>query len=487
MKLSLALRLYSVQPLATSRGASTANLGEPSSPRLALVGAGGKSSALFRLGRELCLSPGEGGSPVSGESLGNTVLLCATTHLASWQLHQADHHYIFHDLEDLAALETNLPAGLVLFTGPPAEAERTAGLDELSLARLKGLADGRRLPLLIEADGSRQRPFKAPAGHEPVIPPWVDTVVVVAGLSALGRPLSPQWVHRPERFAALSGLTAGETLTLEELGRVLAHPQGGLKGIPAGARRVALLNQADTAALQGAASRLAGELLGAYDAVLVAALAPPVAGDGTAAASGVYAAHEPVAGIVLAGGGAERYGAPKQLLTWEGEPLVRRAASTALVGGLSPVVVVTGAYAEDVTAALQGLDVVLAHNPGWSAGQSTSVIAGVKALPPQTGAALFLLADQPHVPAALLRSLVESHTRTLAPLVAPQAGGRRANPVLFDRLTFPDLLALRGDVGGRALFSRYPVAWLPWLDSSLLMDVDTEEDYRRLLASGEML
>ena len=70
----------------------------------------------------------------------------------------------------------------------------------------------------------------------------------------------------------------------------------------------------------------------------------------------------------------------------------------------------------------------------------------------------------------------------LAPIVAPLVDGRRGNPVLFDRSTFPELLALTGDVGGRALFSRYPIEWLPWLDAAVLLDVDTPDEYRKLLA-----
>jgi molybdenum cofactor cytidylyltransferase len=60
--------------------------------------------------------------------------------------------------------------------------------------------------------------------------------------------------------------------------------------------------------------------------------------------------------------------------------------------------------------------------------------------------------------------------------------GKRANPVLFDRSTFADLRSISGDVGGRALFSKYPVEWLPWNDTLLLMDVDTPADYQNLLA-----
>jgi molybdenum cofactor cytidylyltransferase len=138
----------------------------------------------------------------------------------------------------------------------------------------------------------------------------------------------------------------------------------------------------------------------------------------------------------------------------------------------------TGAYAAQVQAALADLPVTLAHNPDWASGQSASLAAGLRALPLATGAALFLLSDQPHVPAALVRSLTAMHAETLAPIVAPLVEGKRGNPVLFDRQTFPDLMALQGDVGGRALFARYLVTWLPWHDASVLLDIEDYEQFR---------
>jgi molybdenum cofactor cytidylyltransferase len=364
------------------------------------------------------------------------------------------------------------------------EGERLSGLDSRSLDGLLALAEARQLPLLVEADGSRRLPLKAPADHEPAIPGWVDTVVVVAGLSGLGAPLSGDWVHRPERFSELSGLALGEPVTPQALQRLLLNPQGGLKGIPGHARRLVLLNQAETPERQAAAASLAGSLLGAYQAVLVSALAPP-AGTSVPGASaveaGVIAVHEPVAGVVLAAGASRRLGSPKQLLSWRGEPLVRQVARVALDAGLSPVVVVTGSSAPEVGAVLQGLPLTEVFNPDWEGGQSTSLVAGLRTLPMHAGAAIFLLSDQPQVPVDLLRSLVASHSLTLAPIVAPLVDGHRSNPVLFDRQVFPALSSLSGDVGGRAIFSRFPVAWVPWHDASILLDVDTPADYQALL------
>jgi CTP:molybdopterin cytidylyltransferase MocA len=82
----------------------------------------------------------------------------------------------------------------------------------------------------------------------------------------------------------------------------------------------------------------------------------------------------------------------------------------------------------------------------------------------------------------VIGALVDTHAAGLFPIVAPLVMmERRANPVLFDRDTFQDLIALQGDVGGRAVFSRYRVEFMPWHDDRLLLDVDTEADYRRLV------
>jgi len=433
-------------------------------PRLALVGAGGKTTALFQIACQLA----------------PPVLVTTTTHLAASQLGLADAHLLVERPEDIPADGKALPAGVLLFTGPVGENERAGGLDDEALARLHALAEVEALPLLIEADGARLRALKAPAEYEPAIPAFVETVVVLAGLDGLGKPLDEASVHRPERFGELSGLALGETITPQALARVLTSPDGGLRAIPPGARRIALLNQADTPALQSQGHDLAAKLLPAYHAVLVASLSPPEGGEAE-----VFAAHEPVAGIVLAAGGSSRLGAPKQLLEWRGKPFVRHVAETALQAGLSPVVVVTGAGAEGVNAALEDLPVSIAHNPDWEAGQSVSVKVGLRATPPETGGVIFLLVDQPQVPATLLRKLADVHAATLAPIVAPEIDGRRGNPILFDRDTFPSFAALEGDMGGRRLLSRYPVSWVPWLDATLNLDVDTPEDYQQLLASQE--
>lgn len=434
---------------------------------LAFVGAGGKSSAMFRVAQEL--------PP--------PVILAVTTHLAVTQTVLADKWFVAETIDDLP--EAAEIEGLrVLVTGPQDDVGKVGGLSEPVLDKLYLLAEQLGCPLLVEADGARQCSLKAPAEYEPVIPSFCDLVVVVAGLSGLDNPLDDRYVHRVERFAELSELDKGQPVTTEAIIKVLLHPQGGLKNIPVGAHQVVLLNQADSDDLQAQAKKISVRLLEKYEAVLVARLQSGDIGgkknEQNLSSQGVFAVHQHIGGVILAAGGARRFGAPKLLLPWKGEAIIRQVAKTALAAGLTPVVVVVGEQVAETEAAVAGLDVKFVFNSDWESGQSSSVRAGLKALPPNLGGVIFLLGDQPRIPATLVKGLIEVHAASLSPLVAPLVDGQRGNPVLFDRETFADLMAIRGDMGGRALFSKYPVKWFPWHDADVLLDIDTPQDYQRL-------
>jgi molybdenum cofactor cytidylyltransferase len=442
------------------------------SSSIAFTGAGGKTTAMFQLARELT----------------QPVIVTATSHLGRWQTRWADQHIITQTPAPLQALEHGWK-GITLITGE-LSGGRTNPINDDLLRWLHQFCRDHAIPLLIEADGSREKPLKAWADHEPPVPAFADLVVHVVGLRGLGKPLKDEYVHRAERFAELSGLRIGEVITPDALTQVLKHPAGGQKNIPVHARKVVLLNQADTPELQSLAKGLSQPLLASYGSVIIASLK-----QGT-----VFAVYEPVAGIVLAAGQATRFGQPKQLLDWRGEPFVRAVAKTALLAGLSPVVVVTGAYAEPVESAVSDLDILVIQNEDWKSGQASSIKTGVKALtsastaldarlPPSAkdiGGAIFLLADQPQLTTSILHALVQRHAEGLYPVIAPMVIDQRANPVLFDRVTFPDLLTLEGDVGGRAVFHKHRVEYLPWHDDRLLLDVDTPEMYQRLLADDTL-
>lgn len=426
-----------------------------SSPCIAFVGAGGKTAALFQLARQLP-------SPV---------IVTATSHLGAWQFGLADRHIMTDSSAPLEELEHGLQ-GVILVTGEM-DGDRSKPINESLMNWLYQYCGYHSIPLLIEADGSRQKPLKGWAQHEPAIPGFVNCVVQVVGLKGIGKPLNEEFVHRSGVFSKLSGVNMGEIITAESISHVLTQSQGGLKNFPNGARRIVLLNQADTHELQAIANGMVQPLLAAFDSVIISSLNEVR----------IYAVHERIAGIILAAGESTRYGEVKQLLDWRGLPFVRAVAQTALESGLSPVIVVSGANAAKIESAVRDLDVRIAHNIEWKSGQGSSIRAGILSLKEtDVGGAIFLLTDQPQVTTSVIRALVEKHAEGLYPVVAPMVMDQRANPVLFDRSTFRDLLCIEGDVGGRAIFHKHRVEYLPWHDERLLLDVDTPEMYQRLIS-----
>ena len=205
-----------------------------------------------------------------------------------------------------------------------------------------------------------------------------------------------------------------------------------------------------------------------------------------------------VTAVVLAAGAARRFGALKQVEPWQGRPLVAHVAHQALAcPDIDRVIVTVGAEAERVQRALAAsvpdtdrLETVTVD--GWAQGQSASVRAGLAAAlagrepaapgpsAPEPSAIIFLLADQPGITPALLSALVERHRMTLAPVVAPRYAGRRGNPVLFDRATWPDFAQLTGDIGARPVIEahRHAVSWLDWPTPEVIQDIDRPKDYR---------
>jgi molybdenum cofactor cytidylyltransferase len=196
-----------------------------------------------------------------------------------------------------------------------------------------------------------------------------------------------------------------------------------------------------------------------------------------------------VAALVLAAGRSTRMGGPNKLLAEiGGRSLVRIAVDHALASRARPVVVVTGHQRDKVEAALAGLDIKLVHNPNFAEGLSTSVKAGLAALPDEADGAIVCLGDMPQVTAGLIDKLTAAFDPERGALVVvPVIDGKRGNPVVWARRFFPELMAIDGDIGARQVISRYPeaVTEVALTDTAALVDVDTPDALDRVKAEFE--
>jgi len=427
--------------------------------KIALVGSGGKTTLMFQLAQDF----------------GSLVICTTSTHMALDQLSAADHHWVLNDIGDLPDSTEDLPGKLLLFTGPQVEENRVGSPALELIEALNVLADTWNCPMIIEADGARKLPIKAPSEHEPVIPEFINTVITVIGLSGLGKPLTEEWVHRPKIYSSLVDLPLGERLESEHLVKALTSPQGGLKNVPVDARKILLINQIDSFPNWKTFYPQLNTLLANYSMVAFSVLEDQM----------LLEVHERIAGIVLAAGGSSRFGEPKQLLDWFGKPLVKFVTDKVIAAGCSPVVVVTGADHDSVSQALEGVEVEIVCNTGWQVGQSSSVRIAIQSLSGDIGAAIFNLVDQPLIPVELIKELMKKHAKNPSSIILPTIDGKPANPVLFDQHVFSDLEKIEGDVGGRILFEKYQPVTIPWDDLASQTDVDTPEAYQKIRFGNE--
>ena len=183
--------------------------------------------------------------------------------------------------------------------------------------------------------------------------------------------------------------------------------------------------------------------------------------------------------ILLAAGGARRYGRPKQLARFDGQTLLRRAARLAAAVAPGRTVVVLGARAATMTRELQGLPVQAVHNRRWREGLATSLAAGVRALPPEARAGLVLLADQAAVTPEDLERLIAA-----GGAIRATSRGRSRElarpPVILPRRCFGRLLRLRGDTGARGLLKDPAETVITVPVPSAAIDIDVPADLRRL-------
>ncbi len=213
-------------------------LGAP--PELvAIVGGGGKSSLMFAL----------------ADSLPGRVVLTTTTRIFTAQRRQAAASCSLHDQNWEERLDT-FESSILVVAG--VEGDRAVGVPpELPYQMLaRPGVDW----VVVEADGSRMLPVKAPAAHEPVVPIETTLLIPVVGIDALSGPIG-EVAHRPELVSVITGLAPDQTLTPEALAVLLTSRQGGLKGAPPGARVVVLINKVESPTQLELANAVARNLL----------------------------------------------------------------------------------------------------------------------------------------------------------------------------------------------------------------------------------
>ena len=221
-------------------------LGVTRGEMVSLIGAGGKTTNLFRLAKEL-------------RDQGCKVLVTTTKKIFKPAKPHIDRLFLVDDVQALLDVCAGIAAPTIISAGCGVNQEgKLLGMPTQWLDRLN--LDGAFDAILVEADGAASRLLKIPADGEPVIPESCQSTVWIVAIKILGKPITDQWVHGSARARELLGLLAEARVSEEILLQLLQHKDGCLKGIPPASRKLALINQADSPAEMAAAQVLGAKL-----------------------------------------------------------------------------------------------------------------------------------------------------------------------------------------------------------------------------------
>ena len=351
--------------------------------------------------------------------------------------------------------------------------------------------------VLVEADGSRMRPIKAPADHEPVIPPETTHVMPVVGIDALDKPLA-EVAHRPELVAEILGYPISgisrQRLTPQDVARLILHDNGGLKGVPQGAQVIPVINKVETAVslktareiarevLQGAGGRGQGKQSTINEQRATNNRLPitKVVISALKSEQPIREVHQPVTAVILAAGQSKRMGQTKQLLPWGDTTVLGQTIRNVKETAVHDILVITGHDAEKVEAIIEQETAHGLWNTDYATTEMiTSLQTSIRNLPQSVSAVLVMLADQPMVEPETIDQILAAYWQGHGDLIAPSFDGKRGNPVLIGRAYFDEILLLPPDDAPRTLLKRHAdkLHLVPVNSDSILQDLDEWDVY----------
>lgn len=425
---------------------------------VALVGAGGKTSMLVSLGYELA-------------EVGWRVLATTTTRIGEDQLE------LFPCSMTTDVGSNEISAALTkehfVFLYSTIDDGKAMGVQPTLIAHLIDAVDSD--VILIEADGSRRFPLKAPFPHEPVIPPETSLVIPIASMSALGQPLDDDHVYNAHAMIERYGFPHGSRIKSPWIAQVIRDEELGLRGIPHNSRIVAFLNQTPAKGYGRARARLIAKL------ALKQRRISGVAIGSVRGVEPVYEVHRPVGAIVLAAGLSTRMGQSKVLLPWTAQKtIIEHIVEQLLNARIDHVTVVTGYMAREVKELVTPLGVQTIFNRSYKTGEMLSSLkAGLRAMPDYISAALIVLGDQPRIQPKVIYQVLTAYAEGSGEIIAPSFNLRRGHPILISRRYWNELLNLPRHTAPRDVINAHnkQVFHISVDTDSVLRDVDTPQDY----------
>ncbi|MEG0371291.1 MAG: selenium cofactor biosynthesis protein YqeC [Clostridium sp.] len=319
--------------------------------------------------------------------------------------------------------------------------------------------------ILVEADGAKGKPIKAPNVTEPIIPDKTNINIGVMGVDALDEDISSICF----RYEIFSSITQNTTKVDDEsVISLINHPLGLFKGTPETCKRYLVINKCDNNQKIKRGRDLLKKVIckTQVDKVFVSSIH-----------KGNFQSESlNVCGIVMASGMSKRMGQNKLIMKIENKSMIKRVTSQCVNSHLRDVIVV---YNEDIVLRqVCSLPIKTAHNLSPEMGQSMSIKVGLKSISDDYDGYMFLVGDQPFIDSKLINKLLNRFEMDKKSIVIPCYRDDKGTPVIFPSLYKKDLICIQGDSGGREIIKHCEnISKVLIEDKNKGMDIDTIEEY----------
>lgn len=432
---------------------------------IAFTGAGGKTTAMFQLAKELA-------------STDWRVITTTTTFVSQDELRFAPQRVGFgHGMRLPDSLPEQLDQHRHIFVFAKLESNsRVRGVRPQWLDN--NLASAGYLDvLLVEADSAGRMSLKAPKPDEPSVPQTATLVVPVVGVDVVGKPLHVNHVYGADVIHQATGYPLGEPVTPQLVASILVSPQLGLKNTPPEARIMPILNKVDDSNIEIAREIARLALTDHHiDRVLVSEVQQT--------ANPVQELHKRVGVIVLAAGESVRMGEPKMLMAWKNHTIIREVCQRLADAQPYEIVVVAGQYQSEIKEALEGLPVRIVYNPEYETSDLTvSLQIGLRTIWYTSDVAMVALGDQPMIDPDVIERVMQAYAQGSPGIVAPTYDEQRGHPLMIDRNLWADFVTLPPDRMPREVIAQFAdeLLLIPTQSPTVIQDIDTPEAYQEAL------
>lgn len=417
---------------------------------ISITGGGGKTTSMFRLGREL-------------KKFGKKVLITTTTGIFTPQ--EGTYEKLILLEEDENDLN-DLPIGITIIGSKiDKKKKKLMGIDVGIIDEFfkNNLFDY----IIVEADGSKRKSIKAPASHEPVIPSLTTKTIGVIGMDVVHKRIYEENVHRANIFANLTNSKLGDIINEDVIYNLIISKKGIFKGSPKGSDRYIILNKVETNERRKVAEKIKYKLL--MNNINIKNLI-----------IGSIGKEAKVTGIIMASGFSRRMKRDKLLLKLGDMTVIERVIKSCVRSNLDDIIVIYRRNEIRDIAIRNNLKTVF--NEFADKGQSESIKRGVNSISKDTEGIMFIVGDQPHLDSKTINRLLDEFERDKEKIIIPIYNKSKGNPTIFPISLKKEFFSLKGDVGGKEIINNNleQVNYIEIKNYKAGRDMDTVEEYEKL-------